>query len=66
MHVQSPIGWAPQCLLYYLVMYMSVVFFADIAEYGGAETDHESGDGSDQLEERGNQVQEKRAFPGRP
>ena len=34
-------------------------FFADIAEYGGAEADHESGDGSDQLEERGNQVQEK-------
>ena len=40
--------------------------FADLAEYRGAEADHKSGDWSDQLEERGNQVQEKRAVPRRP
>ena len=53
-----------------VVMIVGVVMmyclFADPAEYRGAETDHESGDWSDQLEERGNQVQEKRAVPRRP
>ena len=44
----------------------NVGFFVDCAEYRGAEADHESGDWSDQLEEGGNQVQEKRAIPGRP
>ena len=37
----------------------NVSFFADYAEYRGAEADHESGDRPDQLEEGGNQVQEK-------
>ena len=41
-------------------------FFADCAEYRGAEADHKSGDWSDQLEEGGNQVQEKWAISGRP
>jgi hypothetical protein len=41
-------------------------FFCWRAEYRGAETDHESGDRSDQLEEGGNQVQEKRALLGCP
>ena len=40
--------------------------FADLAEYRGAEADHESGDWTDQLEERGNQVQEERAVPRCP